>query len=200
MATTSILAVYALLGVSRSMAVYQNYFAPVTVLDHFTATELPRVAVERGIAESTFEHSPSFNTRPDMEGRQNPTISLCYGGEWHRFPSSFFIPSSASISVRFVKSDFSGLLPKAFTILEAENPIWKSTRAEPSGFNDRNQEELDRYASYFLPWFFLSRARLMLFVFRSMLSLAPSSVSLNSRTTKVCGQVTHHETFRAIHS
>ena len=41
-----------------------------------------------------------------------PGDSVCLGKEWHRFPSSFFLPDG--VRARFVRSEFRGLLPGAF--------------------------------------------------------------------------------------
>lgn len=40
-------------------------------------------------------------------------INVCYGKEWHRFPSSFLFPDSR-YRIGFVKSDFDGMLPAYF--------------------------------------------------------------------------------------
>ena len=40
-------------------------------------------------------------------------VPVCVGGEWHRFPSSFFLPSPA-YRLAFVQSSFGGLLPTDF--------------------------------------------------------------------------------------
>jgi len=45
---------------------------------------------------------------------QKDTILVCVGDEWHRYPSSFFLPSP-SYRLAFVKSGFGGLLPRAFS-------------------------------------------------------------------------------------
>lgn len=79
LATVTVL-VYALLSVSRGIAIIQSYHAP---LDVYAA--LP----------------------PDAAG------NVCVGKEWHRFPTSFFLPPKARL--RFIKSEFDGLLPKAFS-------------------------------------------------------------------------------------
>lgn len=42
-------------------------------------------------------------------------LRLCVGGEWHRYPSSFYIPNK-SISFSFVRSDFHGQLPQPFPV------------------------------------------------------------------------------------
>ncbi|KAF1793371.1 Succinate dehydrogenase/fumarate reductase flavoprotein, catalytic domain [Phytophthora cactorum] len=58
--------------------------------------------------------------------------------EWYRFPASFFIPSNTT-KVEFVKSSFSGLLPKSFE--QHEN----GTSIIPSATNNQNREEPSRY-------------------------------------------------------
>ena len=40
-------------------------------------------------------------------------VATCVGSEWYRYPSSFFLPSPRH-RLHFVKSGFSGLLPRAF--------------------------------------------------------------------------------------
>jgi alpha-1,2-mannosyltransferase len=64
---------------------------------------------------------------------------ICYGKEWYRFPSSFFVPSSSRAA--FIKSEFSGLLPGKFN--ESDERGWRSGVWQiPSGMNDQNQEDL----------------------------------------------------------
>ncbi|PWY97947.1 hypothetical protein BCV70DRAFT_202433 [Testicularia cyperi] len=90
-------------------------------------------------------------------------IRLCYGKEWHRFPTHFLVP--AGVEVQWIKSDFAGILPKHFDV-DGRSPLqpsadalastldatlgwvwpWASvTRRMQSGFNDLNREEADRY-------------------------------------------------------
>lgn len=42
-------------------------------------------------------------------------VRLCVGGEWHRYPSSFYIPND-KIEVSFLRSDFHGQLPQPFAV------------------------------------------------------------------------------------
>lgn len=95
-------------------------------------------------------------------------LSVCYGKEWYRFPSSFFLPNDDSLE--FVKSAFDGILPKHFydgrsdlvikhekdTITATMDALlgWtipdhlaSRTRAWQTGFNDLNREEPDRYVN-----------------------------------------------------
>ena len=41
--------------------------------------------------------------------------TICLGKEWHRFPSSFFVPEDAT--VRFVRSEFKGQLPQRLSLI-----------------------------------------------------------------------------------
>lgn len=63
---------------------------------------------------------------------------ICFGKDWYRFPSSFFIPNTSRTA--FVKSEFNGLLPGKFN--ESETEGWRSGIWQlPLGMNDRNIEE-----------------------------------------------------------
>lgn len=65
-------------------------------------------------------------------------VQLCIGGEWHRFPSSFYIPDER-VRLSFLRSDFHGQLPQPF-------PSVSGTMAEPlQPFNNINAEEEARY-------------------------------------------------------
>ena len=46
-------------------------------------------------------------------GASTSPKSVCVGKEWYRFPSHFFLPHNYHL--QFVKSEFSGLLPKPFS-------------------------------------------------------------------------------------
>lgn len=78
---------------------------------------------------------------------QNPEIALssgnvCYGKEWYRFPSSYFLPEG--FRAKFIKSEFDGLLPGEFSEAQTGFGIWP-TWLVPSGMNDENQEDLGKY-------------------------------------------------------
>lgn len=57
---------------------------------------------------------------------------LCVGSEWHRYPSSFFVPDYIS-EVRWIDDGFRGLLPFPF------NSTLGGTAASPPYFNNKNQ-------------------------------------------------------------
>ncbi|KAL1363354.1 hypothetical protein HN51_011559 [Arachis hypogaea] len=63
---------------------------------------------------------------------------LCVGSEWHRFPSSFFIPNYVS-EVRWIDDGFRGLLPFPF------NSTLGGTASAPSYFNNKNKASNEQY-------------------------------------------------------
>ncbi|CAG0913032.1 unnamed protein product [Notodromas monacha] len=115
------LLVSTLLSVSRVAAVYKGYHGALEV--YMEMGELARgERAEKNVV--------------DLSAERNTT--LCLGKEWHRFPSSFFLPSR-KWRVEFLHSEFRGLLPKHY-----EAGI-NATSIIPTGMNDRNQEEESRY-------------------------------------------------------
>ncbi|KAJ8423603.1 hypothetical protein Cgig2_018449 [Carnegiea gigantea] len=64
--------------------------------------------------------------------------TLCIGGEWHRFPSSFFVPDYI-LQVRWIDDGFQGLLPFPF------NSTLGGTSAAPSYFNNKNNASEQQY-------------------------------------------------------
>ncbi|KAK9150516.1 hypothetical protein Syun_008825 [Stephania yunnanensis] len=61
-----------------------------------------------------------------------PGSVLCVGSEWHRFPSSFFVPDYVG-EVRWLDDGFRGLLPIPF------NHTMGGTAAAPPYFNNKNK-------------------------------------------------------------
>ncbi|RMX64139.1 hypothetical protein DD238_004175 [Peronospora effusa] len=116
------LGMYSLLSVSRIVSNVVNFGAPLRVYEHLYTKVLP-------------------NPTSDMSWNAvMPTVNLCLTKEWYRFPTSFFIPSN-STKVQFVKSSFSGLLPKPF------EEHRHGTSIIPSAMNNHNREEPSRYVS-----------------------------------------------------
>lgn len=72
--------------------------------------------------------------------------TVCFGKDWYRFPTSFFLPND--VHAKFVKSEFDGLLPGEF--LEGKEglgylPDYPGTWTMPSGMNDLNKEDTGKY-------------------------------------------------------
>lgn len=96
------------------MALYKNYHAPLDLM-----MELNKFSAESNI-------------------QNNLAINVCLGKDWYRYPNSFFLPNE-KWNVRFVKSEFSGMLPAPYA--QAEN----STKIIHKHFNDKNKEEPSIY-------------------------------------------------------
>jgi hypothetical protein len=83
---------------------------------------------------------------------------LCVGSEWHRYPSSFFIPSYIS-EVRWIDDGFRGLLPFPF------NETLGGTSAAPSYFNNKNKASEEQYVCSLISVLNGSRGNFLLVVY-----------------------------------
>jgi alpha-1,2-mannosyltransferase len=68
---------------------------------------------------------------------------VCFGKEWYRFPSSYFLPNG--MRAKFIKSEFRGLLPGEFPDAPSYSGLIQGTSQIPVGMNDRNEEDLGKY-------------------------------------------------------
>lgn len=68
---------------------------------------------------------------------------VCFGKEWYRFPSSYFLPNG--LRAKFIKSEFSGLLPGEFAESRTGFGFWSGTWLVPAGMNDLNEEDMGKY-------------------------------------------------------
>ena len=107
------------MGLSRMFGTYEGYHAPLSIFDPLNDLEAP-LAV-------------------------SPGESVCYGKDWYRFPSSYFLPNG--MKAKFIKSAFDGLLPGEFS--EASKSAGfgfrPGTWMMPSGMNDENKEDMGKY-------------------------------------------------------
>ena len=74
-----------------------------------------------------------------------PGTTVCLGKEWYRFPSSFNLPHD--VHAKFIKSEFSGLLPGEFSAAAATDRFFPGTHVIPPGMNDENLEDPGKYVS-----------------------------------------------------
>ncbi|CAI6009610.1 unnamed protein product [Closterium sp. NIES-65] len=89
---------------------------------------------------------PSSSPRPSTELPSSTMalmVTVCYGMEWHRFPTSFLLPSPLHRAA-FIDDGFKGLLPIPF------DPEQGGTESAPSYFNDKNQATPEQFVSW---WF-----------------------------------------------
>ncbi|KAL8129798.1 hypothetical protein V2J09_018953 [Rumex salicifolius] len=98
-----ILAVILCLSHSRTFSLINGYSAPIEIYKHL-----------------------------DYHDDAGEGSTLCVGSEWHRFPSSFFIPDYIA-EVKWLDDGFKGLLPFPF------NSTLGGTSAAPSYFNNKNK-------------------------------------------------------------
>ncbi|KAI1412266.1 glycosyltransferase family 22 protein [Hypoxylon sp. FL1857] len=68
---------------------------------------------------------------------------VCYGKEWYRFPSSYFLP--LDMRAKFIRSEFRGLLPGEFSEAGTGFGFWSGTWLPTKGMNDRNEEDMGKY-------------------------------------------------------
>lgn len=75
----------------------------------------------------------------------HPDDTVCLGKEWYRFPSHFLLPPD--VEAKFIKSEFSGLLPGEFYegISDSVPGMFPGATVEPPGMNDENREDLSKY-------------------------------------------------------
>ncbi|GLB35861.1 putative mannosyltransferase [Lyophyllum shimeji] len=146
--TLSVIAATSILSVSRIMALWHYYHAPMTVVWALETQELPRLLKETGLLP-TYSSTPEDETpRIDLSPIKNFDLRLCVGKEWHRFPGSYLVPDG--VSVEFVNCEFDGLLPGHFTDIPAQegSSTWwlrPGTSHIPEHQNDLNKEEPSRY-------------------------------------------------------
>ncbi|OGM48531.1 hypothetical protein ABOM_002478 [Aspergillus bombycis] len=69
--------------------------------------------------------------------------SVCFGKEWYRFPSSFFLPDG--MRAKFIRSEFRGLLPGEFPDATDYPALFDGTSQIPAGMNDLNLEDPGKY-------------------------------------------------------
>jgi alpha-1,2-mannosyltransferase len=156
--TGALLAIFATISIGRIVALQTYFRAPMTLLLHFQYSELPALAIYNYPSHypkldlTNFEHA---NEQIDVSILEQKNLTLCYGPEWYRFPSSFLIPDV--VRTEFIKTDLGIQLPKHFVENRAEEKeVRKSLKkrleiaqSAPTSFNDQNIEMMDRYVSLF---------------------------------------------------
>jgi len=146
--TLSAIVATSILSISRIIALYTYYHAPLTVVHDFEVEVLPRLLNSTGHIYLP-SHHPNYE-KGEAQPQYNLThlkdfgLRLCVGKEWHRFPGSYLIPEG--IRVDWIKSEFSGLMPGHFEEkIPQTSRFWlrDGTKHVPSDMNDMNREVLD---------------------------------------------------------
>lgn len=107
------------LSVTRIIGVYTAYSAPLKIYEPLGAG----VIREQGIG-----------------GRGD---NVCFGKEWYRFTSSYFLPRD--MHAKFIQSEFRGLLPGEFSEARTGFGVFSGTWMPTTGLNDRNEEDMAKY-------------------------------------------------------
>ena len=142
-----------MLSISRTVALYSYYHAPLQVVHDLEVEILPKLLNSTGHIHLPSHHP--YYEKGEVEPQYNLThlkdfgLHLCVGKEWHRFTGSYLIPEG--VRVEWIKSEFSGLMPGHFEEekVPQESRFWlrDGTRRVPSGMNDMNEEVLDHLVS-----------------------------------------------------
>ncbi|KAF9302215.1 mannosyltransferase [Mortierella antarctica] len=162
-----ILIVSAAVSVSRILALYEHYSAPIDV--YRNAFDMVKVPEPLGASTSTVEGgSDPTMAAPNAPGStvdalgKKEIIRVCVGKEWYRFPSHYFLPEGARLGL--IKSHFDGLLPGEFyeqsesgypTSGKTHHPLaidWRwsagrrpGTSHTPTLMNNENKEVVEHY-------------------------------------------------------
>jgi len=139
------------LSCGRILALNHYYHAPLDVSHHLENVELPRLLNVTSLLPPPRPHSRSDNHAYDGDEAVDLApikvfgLRICYGKEWYRFPGHYLVPDG--VEVKFIKSDFDGLLPRHFELSSGSEGLWKreQTRIAPPGLNDVNREEKSVY-------------------------------------------------------
>ncbi|KAJ1302752.1 hypothetical protein OPQ81_003061 [Rhizoctonia solani] len=107
-----------LLSISRVVALYKYYHAPLDVAFHFQYEELPRLLNATGLLTvpnpTVKKHSSKYDEDApvDLSPVRQFGLRVCWGAEWYRFPGSYLVPSG--VEPLLVESGFDGMLPRPF--------------------------------------------------------------------------------------
>ncbi|ELU39400.1 asparagine-linked glycosylation 9 protein isoform a [Rhizoctonia solani AG-1 IA] len=105
-----------LLSISRIIALFKYYHAPLDIAFHFQYEELPRLLNTTGLLPESIVKQHSSKYDEDIPIDLSPVrqfgLRVCWGAEWYRFPGSYLVPSG--VEPLLVESGFDGMLPRPF--------------------------------------------------------------------------------------
>jgi alpha-1,2-mannosyltransferase len=155
--TLTIVLLTGFISLTRILALWKYYHSPMTIAYRFETHEVPRLLNVTGFLLTPLpppelledyrrkqEETRETEQRIDLSPIKELGLRICYGKEWHRFPSHYLVPDG--IRVDWIKSEFDGMLPAHFH--EAHDGIRSrvlGTRHIPEGLNDLNKEEPMHY-------------------------------------------------------
>lgn len=107
-----------ILSISRILALYKYYHAPLDITSHFQYIELPRLLNVTNllpVVDTTNTHTSKYDDEVavDLSLVRQFGLKICWGAEWYRFPGSYLVPSG--VEPLLVESGFDGMLPRPFS-------------------------------------------------------------------------------------
>eukprot|EP00558_Chaetoceros_sp_UNC1202_P012263 CAMPEP_0197238608 /NCGR_PEP_ID=MMETSP1429-20130617/5109_1 /TAXON_ID=49237 /ORGANISM="Chaetoceros sp., Strain UNC1202" /LENGTH=319 /DNA_ID=CAMNT_0042697813 /DNA_START=16 /DNA_END=975 /DNA_ORIENTATION=+ len=123
-----------MVSISRSMSLADGYAAPLKLYTHLYGSMMNDAAFKTAGESQHHQHQ-----QQQQQQSQSEIKLVCTGGEWYRFPSSYYLPDNARLA--FLKSSFDGQLPQLFTEFGSK----EQSSSVQGRFNDWNEEEMDRY-------------------------------------------------------
>ncbi|KAI0484839.1 Alg9-like mannosyltransferase [Xylariaceae sp. FL0804] len=108
------------LGIARAVGLYSAYSAPLKI------------------------YEPLWHETDGKPVLGDHGDTVCFGKEWYRFPSSYFLPRG--MHPKFIRSEFRGLLPGEFSAEAGTGSgFFPGAWLPAKGMNDRNEEDLAKY-------------------------------------------------------
>ncbi|ORX39298.1 putative mannosyltransferase [Kockovaella imperatae] len=135
-----------LLSISRVLALHHFYHGPFEIVRHFQYSTIPGILSSLGYSPIPLRYKPKPREKitPDWDysplAKMDDPITLCYGTEWYRYPSSYFIPEG--VNVQWVRTDFDGMMPRKWEASAISSSVWprSETRvSRPGRFNGENK-------------------------------------------------------------
>ena len=99
--TLSIVAASIVMSITRALAPYKYYHAPMAIMNQLEAYEIPRILNTTGHVyippprpgpKYRVPESAEEEPRIDYDLITPFNLTLCYGKEWHRFQGSYLVP------------------------------------------------------------------------------------------------------------
>ncbi|THH33402.1 hypothetical protein EUX98_g781 [Antrodiella citrinella] len=153
--TLSVVSAFMVISATRTLALWEYYHAPMTIVYRLESQELPRLLNTTGHItlptphdnpDNQYERHDEEKPRIDLAPLKKMDITLCYGKEWHRFPGHYLVPEG--VRVEWIKSEFDGMLPGHFVATATDGGLFermKGTKVVPTGLNDLNEEAPEFY-------------------------------------------------------
>ncbi|QRV80297.1 glycosyltransferase family 22 protein [Ceratobasidium sp. AG-Ba] len=164
LSTLATILIASLLSVSRVLALYKYYHAPLDVAYHFQYDELTHLLNTTHLLpvpdKTKTTHTSKYDNEIDVDMAlvRQFGLKICWGAEWYRFPGSYLVPTG--VEPLLVESGFDGMLPRPFPPVvsvagtskglstpsngllgETSRVLGRTTRITPTGFNDLNRAE-----------------------------------------------------------